>query len=149
MSYEDILRETQWAERKSTASILTTLTLLTMHTHCALWGHTMDEMNNVFAHFVFLTKSSQSIVNKIAFKELWQYATQVDLELPSVKVVKHWVMQMFEWMKENINHLFMDVDWVSLTRDVWTVKNHIELLEIIVHLVDEKWHYSKQDLGVH
>ena len=70
----------------------------------------MDEMNNVFAHFVFLTKSSQSIVNKIAFKELWQYATQVDLELPNVKVVKHWVMQMFEWMKENINHLFMDVD---------------------------------------
>ena len=43
---------------------------------------TPSETNDVIAHFVCLTDSPWSIVDHKAFKELWRYATQIEVDPP-------------------------------------------------------------------
>ena len=114
----------------------------------ALRRHTVEETNDVIMRFICLTRSPWSTVDSVAFKDLWRYATQVDLDPPSANVIKCWTMQMFEQMKEDIKRLFVDVEQVSLTAYAWTAEDCTGLLGITVHWVDTKWHYCERVLGI-
>ena len=61
-----------------------------------LGGLAPDETKDVIACFVCLTDSPWSIVDHKAFKELWRYATHIELDPPSAKVIKSWTIKMHQ-----------------------------------------------------
>ena len=88
-----------------------------------MWGLTPDEMKDVIARFVCLIDSPWSIVNHKAFKELWRYAVEIEVDPPSAKVIKSWTIKMNQRMKETIAKGFTSVHHVMLTADAWTIEN--------------------------
>ena len=49
---------------------------------------TPDETKDVIACFMCLTDSPWSIIDHKAFKELWRYVMQIEVDPPSAKVIK-------------------------------------------------------------
>ena len=94
-----------------------------------LGGLTPDETKDVIARFVCLTDSPWSIVDHKAFKELWRYATQIEVDPPSAKVIKSWTIKMHQRMKEMIATGFTSVHHLTLTADAWTAENGCGLLD--------------------
>ncbi|XP_078446415.1 putative transcriptional regulator tpeD [Wolffia australiana] len=111
-------------------------------------GHTPDETKNCIARFVCLTDSPWSIVDNVAFKDMWRYATLIDLDPPSAKVIKRWTIQMHGQMKIGVRKLWETVARVSLTVDAWTTDNGTGLLGITVHWVDDTWTYRERVLAI-
>ena len=81
-----------------------------------LGGLTPDETKDVIARFVCLTDSPWSIVDHKAFKELWRYATQIEVDPPSAKVIKSLTSKMHQRMKETIATGFTSVHHVDETK---------------------------------
>ena len=109
---------------------------------------TPDETKDVIARFVCLTDSPWSIVDHKAFKELWRYATQIEVDPPSAKVIKSWTMKMYQKMKETIATGFTSVHHVMLTADAWTAENGCGLLGVTAHWIDASWEYRECVLAV-
>ena len=78
-----------------------------------LQGLTPDETKDVIACFVCLTDSPSSVVDHKAFKELWQYATQIEVDPPSTNVIKSLTIKMHQRMKETIAKGFTSVHHFS------------------------------------
>ena len=100
-----------------------------------LGGLTLDETKNVIAHFRCLTTSPWSIVDHKAFKDLWRYATQIEANPPSAKVIKSWTIKMHQRMKETISTGFTSVHHVTLRTDAWTTENGCGLLGVTAHWI--------------
>ena len=113
-----------------------------------LGGLTPDETKDVIARFVCLTDSPWSIVDHKAFKELWRYATQIEVDPPSAKVIKSWTIKMHQRMKETIATGFTSVHHLTLTADVWTSENGCGLLGVTAHWIDAAWEYRECVLAV-
>ena len=111
-------------------------------------GLTPDETKDVIARFVCLTDSPWSIVDHKAFKELWRYATQIEVDPPSAKVIKSWTTNMYQKMKETIATGFTSVHHVMLTADAWTAENGCGLLGVTAHWIDASWEYRECVLAV-
>ena len=105
-------------------------------------------MKNVIACFVCLTESPWSIVNHKAFKELWRYATQIEVDPPSAKVIKSWTIKMHQRMKETIATGFTSVHHVMLKANAWTTENGCGLLGVTAHWIDATWEYHECVLAV-
>ncbi|XP_078448328.1 putative transcriptional regulator tpeD isoform X2 [Wolffia australiana] len=110
--------------------------------------HTPDETKNFIARFVCLTDSPWSIVDNVTFKDMWRYATLINLDPPSAKVIKKWTIQMHGQMKLGVRKLWETVAQVSLIVDAWTAENGTGLLGITVHWVDETWTYRERVLAI-
>ena len=108
-----------------------------------LGGLTPDETKDVIARFVCLTNSPWSIVDHKAFKELWRYATQIEVDPPSAKVIKSWIIKMHQRMKETITTGFTLVHHLTLTADAWTAENGCDLLDVTTHWIDATWEYRE------
>ena len=98
-----------------------------------LQGLTPDETKDVITHFVCLTDSPWSIVDLKALKELWQYATQIEVDPPSAKVIKSWTIKMHQRMKDTIAKGLTSVPAVMLTVDAWKIENGCGLLGVTTH----------------
>lgn len=113
-----------------------------------LKGLTVEETKDIITRFVCLTDSPWSIVDHNAFKELWRYATQLDLDPPSAKVIKAWALKMYGRMKEQVVSMLASVRHVTLTVDAWTAENGCGLLGITGHWVNAQWEYQEIVLTV-
>ena len=113
-----------------------------------LRGLTPDETKDVISHFVCLTGSPWSIVDHKAFKELWQYAMQIEVDPPIAKVIKSWTIKMYQRMKEMIAKGFTLVHHVTLTTDAWTAENGCGLLGFTAHWIDATSKYRECELAV-
>ena len=82
-----------------------------------LQGLIPNETKDVIARFVCLTDSPWSIVDHKAFKELWRYATQIEVDPPSAKMIKSWTIKMHQRMKETIAKGFTSIHHVMLIAD--------------------------------
>ena len=102
-------------------------------------GLTPDETKDVIARFMCLTDSPWSIVDHKAFKELWRYATQIEVDPPSAKVIKSWTIKMHQRMKETIATGYTSVHHVMLTTDAWTSENGCGLLGVTAQWIDATW----------
>ncbi|XP_078447685.1 uncharacterized protein LOC144716451 isoform X1 [Wolffia australiana] len=111
-------------------------------------GHTPDETKNFIARFVCLKDSPWSIVDNVAFKDMWRCATLTDLDPPSAKVIKKSTIQMHGQMKVGVRKLWESVARVSLNVDTWIAENGTGLLGITVHWVDETWKYKERVLAI-
>ena len=111
-------------------------------------GLTPDETKDVIAHFVCLTDSPRSIVNHKAFKELWRYVTQIEVDVPSAKVIKPWTIKMHQRMKDTTAKGFTPVHHVMLKADAWIAENGCGLLGVIAHWIDATWEYRECMLAV-
>ena len=109
----------------------------------SLRGLTPDETKDAIARFVCLTDSPWSVVDHRPFKELWRYATQIEVDPPSAKVIKSWKIKMHQRMKETIAKGFTSVHYVMLTADVWTAENGCGLLGVTVHWIDATWEFGE------
>ncbi|XP_078436716.1 uncharacterized protein LOC144707471 [Wolffia australiana] len=110
--------------------------------------HNPIETKNFIARFGCLTDSPWSIVDNVALKDMWRYATFIDLDPPSAKVIKKWTIQMHGQMKLGVRKLWETMARVSLTVDAWTTENGTGLLGITVHWVDETWTYRERVLAI-
>ena len=113
-----------------------------------LRGLTPDETNDAITRFICLTNSPWSIVNHKTFKELWRYATHIEVDPPSAKVIKSWTIKMHQRMKEMIAMRFTSVHHVTLTADAWTTENGCGLLGVTMHWIDATWEYRECVLAV-
>ena len=113
-----------------------------------LGGLTPDETKDVISRFVCLTDSPWSIVDNKAFKELWRYATQIEVDPPSAKVIKSWTIKMHQRMKETIATGFTSVHHLTLTANAWTAENGCGLLGVTAHWIDAAWEYRECVLAV-
>ena len=113
-----------------------------------LRGLTPDETKDVIASFVCLIDSPWSIFNDKAFKELWRYATQIEVDPPSAKVIKSWTIKMHQSMKETIAKGFTSVHHVTLTANAWTAENGCGLLGVTTHSIDATWEYRECVLAI-
>ena len=100
------------------------------------------------ARFVCLNDSPWSIVDHKAFKELWRYATQIEVDPPSAKVIKSWTIKMHQRTKETITTGFTLVHHVMLTADAWTAENGCGVLGVIAHWINATWVYRECVLAV-
>ena len=113
-----------------------------------LGGLTPDETKDVISYLVCLTDSLWSIVDHKAFKELWRYATLIEVDPPSAKAIKSWTIKLHQRMKEMIATGFTLVHHVTLTTYAWTTENGCGLLGVTGHWIDAAWEYCEYVLAV-
>ena len=64
-------------------------------------GLNAEETNDVITRFVCATDSPWSIVDHETFREMWQYATQANIDPPTTKVINHFIFFIYSF------HLFL------------------------------------------
>ena len=61
------------------------------------------------------------------------------MSLPNGNILQRDVFAKFDDEKEKMRQLFRPIEKVSLTVDTWTTTNHLTIIGIMIHWIDDLW----------
>ena len=82
------------------------------------------------------------------FEAFCSYFAQCDVSLPSGNTLRLGISIKFDDEKVKMRQLFRPIEKVSLTLDTWTTTNHLEILGITIHWIDDMWNLHEWVLVV-
>ena len=70
------------------------------------------------------------------------------MSLPSGNTLRRSIFAKFDDEKGKMRQLFQPIEKVSLTVDTWTSTNHLAIIEITIHWIDDLWKLHECVLAV-
>lgn len=89
-----------------------------------------------------------AVIEHPEIESFCSYFAECKVTLPSASTLRRALSTKFIDEKDQIRELFRPIQKVSLTVDTWTTTNHISVLGITIHWIDNGWTLHERVLSV-
>ena len=111
-------------------------------------GITFEKTKEMIGRFIYKKDQPWLVVEDPDFRNLLCYCAQMDLRIPMRRTVRDHIQETFVKEKTKLKEMLSSVRRVSLTIDGWTTDNHISLLGITVHWINNEWMLRERVLAL-
>ena len=111
-------------------------------------GRTLELTKERCIDLIINTDTAFSTLEHPQFEAFCSYFAQCDVSLPSGNTLRRGIFAKFDDEKGKMRQLFQPIEKVSLTVDTWTTTNHLAILGITIHWIDDLWKLHECVLAV-
>ena len=102
----------------------------------------------MIGRFIYKKDQPWLVVEDPDFQNLLCYCAQMDLRIPMRRTIRGHIQETFVKEKTKLKEMLSSMRRVSLTIDGWTTDNHISLLGITVHWINNEWMLRERVLAL-